>query len=336
MPSFAYPWLLLLLPLAPLLAWWRWRRPRPALRFSDLRLVEALPRGRARWVRQLDAVLHTVALLALLIALAGPRWPKPVPIITEGIAIVLVVDVSGSMNEVDFDWQGEKISRMQAVKRAFKLFVKGGIGPDGQKLAGRPKDLIGLVSFATYPDSTAPLTLSHDALVQLLDTEQPRPLEEAHTNIGDALAEGILRLDDAGDRRKVLVLLTDGEHNFPGPQDAPTWTPRKSARRAADLGMPIYTIDAGSDDGASDPVARKAGKESLQEVAAMTGGSSFSARDADSLLGVCRQIDKLERKQIPSPYYRPYTELHAGFGLAAIVLLLSVRLLSATVGRRLP
>ncbi|HEV3144944.1 MAG TPA: VWA domain-containing protein [Gemmataceae bacterium] len=336
MPSFAYPWFLLLLPLVPLLVWWQLRRRVPALRYSDPRLLASLPAGRGRWVRPLEAGLHSAALLALILALAGPRWPKPVPITTEGIAIVLAVDVSGSMSEVDFGWDGRKISRLEAVKRAFRLFVQGGTGPDGQALPGRRKDLIGLVMFATYPDATAPLTLSHRVLVQLLDTEQPRPLDEAHTNIGDAIAEGLLRLDQAGDRRKVLVLLTDGEHNFPGPANAPTWTPLLAARRAADLNIPVYTIDAGNDEGASDPETRKAGKEALQEVARMTGGESFSARDADSLLKVCQQIDRLERRPIPSPYFKPYRELHWVFGLASALLLLSARLVSFTVGRRLP
>jgi Ca-activated chloride channel family protein len=336
MPTFAYPWFLLLLPLAPLLGWWRWRRRYPALRFSDLRLMESIPAGRSRWIRRGDAFFHAAALFALIMAISGPRWPQAVPITTEGIAIVLAVDVSGSMSEVDFDWNGQPISRLEAVKRAFRLFVQGGVGPDGQVLPGRPKDQIGLVMFATYPDAVAPLTLSHKVLVQLLDLEQPRPLDEAHTNIGDAIALSTLALDNAGDRRKVLVLLTDGEHNFPGPAHAPTWTPRLAARRAADLHIPIYAIDAGNDIDVSDPEARKAGKEGLEEVAAMTGGSAFSARDADSLLRVCREIDKLERRPIPSPYHRPYRELHWVFGLVAIAFLILARMLQSTVGRRLP
>src|SRR5205823_557821 len=162
---------LFLLPLVPLLAWWRLRHRRPALRFSDARLIAGLPPGRARHVRRLDAVLHAAALLALVVALAGPRRPLATRIPIEGIAIVLAV-------------------------------------------------------------------------------EQGRPLDESQTNIGDAIAESLLRLDEAGERRKVMILLSDGEHNFPGPETAKTWTPRLAAQRAKDLGVPIYAIDAGSDAGA--------------------------------------------------------------------------------------
>ena len=119
MLSFSHPWFLLLLLLVPLLAWWRLRHRRPALRFSDARLIESLPQGRARHIRRLDALLHAAALFALIAALAGPRRPLPTPIQTEGIAIVLAVDVSGSMREVDFQWNGLQISRLEAVKRAF-------------------------------------------------------------------------------------------------------------------------------------------------------------------------------------------------------------------------
>ena len=336
MPSFSHPWLLLLLLAVPLLAWWRLRHRRPALRFSDARLFAGLPPGRARYARRLDAALHAAALLALIVALAGPRRPLPMPIQTEGIAIVLAVDVSGSMREIDFEWNGVQISRLEAVKRAFGLFVAGGTGPAGQPFAGRPADLIGLVTFATYPESAAPLTLTHPVLIQLLEAEQGRPIDESQTNIGDAIAEALLRLDDAGDRRKVLILLSDGEHNFPGPESAPTWTPRLAAQRAKDLGVPIYAIDAGSDAGASDPAARAAGLAGMQEVAAMTDGRAFSARDGDALLGACREIDRLERRPIQSFRYRRYHDVHTPFGLVAVLLLLAGRLFDATVGRRIP
>src|SRR5262249_17245059 len=172
MLSFSHPWFLLLLLLVPLLAWWRLHHKRPALRYSDARLIGSLPQGRARLVRRLDAFLHAGALFALVIALAGPRRPLPTPIQTEGIAMLLAVAVSGRMREIDFEWNGVQISRLEAVKRAFGLFVIGGTGPDGQTFPGRPSDLIGLVTFATYPESAAPLTLSHPVLIQLLEVEQ--------------------------------------------------------------------------------------------------------------------------------------------------------------------
>jgi Ca-activated chloride channel family protein len=335
MPSFAYPWLLLLLPLAPLVAWWRLRRAQPAVRFSDVRLLDGLPAGRGPLVRRLDAALHGLAALSLVLALAGPRLPRPTPIKFEGIALMLAVDVSGSMHEIDIDWDGTRVSRLDAATRVFELFVQGGPGPGGHVFPGRPQDLMGLVTFASYPDTAAPLTLTHSVLLQLLKLEQTRPPEEGQTNIGDAIAEALVRLEAAEGRRKVIVLLSDGEHNYPGPATAPTWMPRTAAQRAADLGVIIHTVDTG-DDSSANHEARVDGKETMKQVAQMTGGTYFSARDTQALLDVYQQIDRLERRPIDSFRYRRYRELHLFFGLAAFGLLFAGRLMHSTVGRRLP
>src|SRR5262249_19673047 len=148
---------------------------------------------------------------------------------------------------------------------------------------------------------------------------------ESRTNIGDALAWGLYRLKAAGGRRKVLVLLTDGGHNV---YDKETLMPRQAAQLAGNLGVPIYTIDAGSDappkgpdpaDGTS-AADRLNAKKIRQEVAGMTKGHYFQANDTKALLEVCGQIDRLERREIESFQYRRYAEAHAWFGLAAFVL----------------
>ncbi|MCC6417444.1 MAG: VWA domain-containing protein, partial [Gemmataceae bacterium] len=202
MPHFAQPaWLLLALLVPPLLWWWH-RQARPALRFSSVGLAARLPCGRSRLARRGGLALRAAGLLLLVVALAGPRWPDPgARIPTEGIAILLVVDVSGSMNERDFTWHGEPVRRIDAVKRALRLFVEGGKEPGGEMLEGRRNDLVGLIAFATVPESLCPLTLSHGSLLQLLDAEEPRTLpEEGRTNIGDAIAWGLHRLRAAGPR----------------------------------------------------------------------------------------------------------------------------------------
>src|SRR5205823_984614 len=121
LPEFANPWGLLLLPAAPLAAW-RWlRRRRPALRFPGARALAELPAGRARRVRVTGALLRGLGFFALVLALAGPRWPDPgTRLPAEGIAIEFVLDVSGSMAEPDFDWHGQPLRRLDAVKRAFR------------------------------------------------------------------------------------------------------------------------------------------------------------------------------------------------------------------------
>ncbi len=227
MPQFATPGCLWLMLAVPPLLWWWLRRRRNALRHPVVGGLSGLPAGNARIARWGPGVLRALALLLIVLALAGPRWPDlRTRIETEGIAIVVLVDVSGSMAERDFDWRGEPISRLDAVKKVFHLFVSGGDGPDGAAegidlsgFQGRPTDLIGLVTFATRPETACPLTLSHSVLLRLLDAEQPRRIPgESETNISDAIALGLHRLQSAGPRRRVLVLLSDGEHNVPEPQ----------------------------------------------------------------------------------------------------------------------
>src|SRR5262249_36485648 len=132
--------------------------------------------------------------------------------------------------------------------QALRLFVRGG-DEDGLHLPGRANDQIGLVAFANLPEDTCPLTLSHDVLLELLDAEEPRGLPDTGTDIGDALAWAVKKLEAAGDRRKVLVLLSDGEHNTPDP----ALRPRQAAQLAANRNVPVYTIDAGPPPSASAP-----------------------------------------------------------------------------------
>jgi Ca-activated chloride channel family protein len=359
MPQFASPvslWLTLLV--LPLL-WWILRRRRFALRHPAIATLGALPSGRSRLARWGPAVLRSLSLLLLIVALAGPRWPDlRTRIETEGIAIVMLVDVSGSMAERDFDWRGEPITRLEAVKRVFHLFVAGGDGPeatgdgtDASNFQGRPTDQIGLVTFATRPETACPLTLSHSVLLRLLDAERPRTIPgESETNLSDAVALGLHRLRSAGPRRKVLVLLSDGEHNVPHPQSG--WTPRQAAQVANGLHVPIYSIDAGgtgastkeqavpaddSTDHADSPGETRAqAVRTLEEMARIAHGQYFQARDTKGLLNACRTIDELERTDLRSFQYRRYHEAYPWFALGAFVFFSIALALERTMWRRIP
>lgn len=342
MLHFANPPFLLLALAVPPLVWWWLRQRGGALRYPATGSLGGLPGGRGDWARYGGAGLRALALSLLVVALAGPRWPdRRTRIDTEGIAIQMVVDVSGSMAEPDFDWDGP-VARLEAVKRAFRLFVAGG-DVEGNHFEGRGSDLIGLVTFATRPECACPLTLSHSVLLKMLDDERPRSIPgESETNVSDALVLGLHRLHAAGARRKVLVLLSDGEHNVsPTPSGL---TPRQASQIAANLGVRVYCIDAGGDGttalepGArADTLANRAeGLRTLQEVAHITGGRCFSARDTKSLLAVWREIDGLERSDITSFQYRRYYEGFAWFALAALIVWLLVGALELTVWQRVP
>jgi Ca-activated chloride channel family protein len=352
MIEFADPTLLLLLPIVPLLIIWQLRRKRHTLPHPVADLLP-LAGKRSRFVRWGGVVLRGLALLLAILATAGPRIPdRRTPLFTEGIALMMAVDVSGSMAERDFDWEGQPVSRLDAVKKVFQQFVAGGVGTsDGPRkgvLSGRQADLVGVVTFATRPDTLCPLTLSHSVLLRLLEAEQPRSIPgESETNISDAITLAVHRLQTATPRRKVLVLLTDGDHNVTEPRSG--WSPLQAGRIAASLGVPIYTIDAGSDstaareggtphpgDSASPAQSRAQAVWRLQELARMTGGEYFSAHDSAGLLRACRRIDALERSDIRSFRYRRYWELYPYLALAAFACFALAIGLDLTLWRRIP
>jgi Ca-activated chloride channel family protein len=327
--------LLLLLALFPLI--WLWRRAKgPGLIFPDVRLLAELPPGRSRWIGYARLSFWSLALALLIVCAAGPRWPdEGSRITTDAIAIQIVQDVSGSMAERDFKSGLVTITRLEAAKKMFRLFVAG--GRDGS-LSGHANDLIGLVTFARWPESRCPLTFDHAALLSLLDAEQPRRLpNESQTNIGDAIALGLHRLESAPEVRKVMLLLTDGEHNVP----PPALTPVEAARLAANLSVPIYVIDASGslppDSLKPDQSGRRlAAANSLQAIAQITGGRYFRAGDMSSLMAVCQTIDRLQRAPVRSFVYAKYHEGYAWFGLAALIVLLIGTALNQTVWRKLP
>jgi Ca-activated chloride channel family protein len=339
--QFAQPLYLLLWLVLPLVVWWCLRRRARGVPHPSLALFEGLPVGRARLAEYGGLTIRVLALALLVVALAQPRWPDlRTRLDTDGIAIMLVVDVSGSMAERDFVADGEPIRRLDAVKRVFRVFVSGG----ESGFQGRSSDLLGLVTFATRPETTCPLTLNHSTLLRLLETEEPRGVPgESETNLSDAVTVGLGRLRAAGPRRKVLVLLTDGEHNQA--QTRSEWTPRQVAQVAASLGIPIYAIDAGAPVPSGDEAdaelsallrARDEAVATLQDMARLTRGQYFAARDIAALGTAYRAIDRLERTTIASFQYRRYHEVYPWVGLSSFVLFVMALVLEQTLWRRLP
>jgi Ca-activated chloride channel family protein len=290
--DFAHPWALALLALVPLVIWlWR-RRPRPAIAWPGAAELVPLAACRASLI---TTTLLSLALVCSVTALANPRRPVPGERLeAEGIAVLLVIDVSGSMAEPDFDWHGDAVPRLEAVRRAFRDFVHR-----------RPQDRLGLVLFATHPETACPLTLDHEALTRLLDAASPRGLPtESETNLGDAVAWGLARLRDTPGR-KVMVVCSDGEHNVP----APALTPRQAGQLAAAAEVPVYAIFAGPAGGP--------GWSGLDAMARMTGGAAFAASDASALEQAGRAIDRLERETVTDVRRRRYSEAYPLLALAA-------------------
>ena len=214
---------------------------------------------------------------------------------------------------------------------------------DGAGLPGRPQDRAALVGFAALPRTLCPLTFDHAALLAQLDQLTPAEGIDAATGLGDALAEALARLEAApssGGGRKVIVLVTDGEHNAPpsGEEGAGALSPRQAARLAEALSVPVYAIDCGPEPGGAggDAEARGAAAETLAEVARRSGGRSFRAADATGFAEATAQIDRLERARAPAFRYRRRLDLAPHFAGLAALLLVAERLLAASRWRVRP
>ena len=338
--GFQTPAFLLLLPLALAVPIWHIRRRPLALRYSDVSALHGLSNGRAKLSRWGGAFGRGVIVLLLILACANPRRPDlktRVPV--EGISLVFVLDVSGSMATPDFvpATDAAPITRLAAAKDAFRLFAVGGESLDGQTFRGRPDDRLALVTFASIPATVCPLTHNHSVLLKVLDDTKTQDALTAGTNIGDALGEALVRLElGTTSGRKAIVLLSDGEHNKAGEQ---TLKPGQSALLAEKLRIPIYTVDCGGDPPAGDPESRQQrsdGRLVMERIAETTGGRSFVANSGEDLREVFRAIDGLEREPVETFSYRRYHESGPACGIAAAILLLLLVTLERTLWRRFP
>lgn len=338
--GFAHPEAWWLAPLVVGAAAWWYRRKQAAVRYSDVQLFGIVDGRRARLVRWGGLLGRLAVGVALIAACAGPRQPdERTRLPAEGIALMMVLDVSGSMNE-PVVWSNESapISRLEAARRAFLLFVFGGRSPEGLEFAGRPSDAIGLVAFAAVPRTVCPLTFNHASVLrQQVERLEPRAGVDAGTNLGDALAEGLIRLQASTGQRQVLVLISDGEHTH---TTADNLRPRQAAQLAANLGIPIYAIDPAGELPQDSPEEmrrnREIGRQTLQDIAAMTGGLYLAASDGVALREAFRQIDAMERSPATTYLYRRYHEYYAYPLAMALLLLLGLQILETTHWRTLP
>jgi Ca-activated chloride channel family protein len=327
--TLARPWWLLLLLLIPTLAvlyrLLRWRlvggvglSAPPGLRLP--------PTLRATALRALP-LLRILALALLVFSLAGPRLGRTkVTSYSEGIDIVLALDISGSMRALDFP-PGD---RLQAAKQVAWDFIEG-----------RPTDRIGLVVFASNSYTQCPLTGDHAVLNALLDQVKIGDIDDG-TAIGMAIGNALNRLKDAPGESRVIVLLTDGMNNT-GALD-----PLTAAQLATSMGVRIYTVGAGTKGKAPFPVEHPIfghrveyvevdlDEDTLQSIADATGGFYFRATDIESLERVYQRIDELETTEVETEEYVEYRDLGGHLLLPALGLVLLEILFSATWLRRLP
>ena len=327
--SFQYPWLLALIPV--LLWLFRRKQIRTSVTVDAIAVASNLEPGRARYL-WLTVYLRQLSVLAVLIALAGPRAPASFDReVNEGIAIQLLVDVSSSMDMTTKSATGQKVSRMELAKEIVEEFVAG----DGDTLAGRPHDLIGLITFARYADTRSPLTFGHEALLQIVRNLeiQQRPNEDG-TAYGDALAIAAARLKNLEElknrkdlvdldaiKSRVIILLTDGENN------SGAHLPIESAGLAKAWGCRIYSISFGESfqaiDEASSFETLTPSEKILEHISKETSGLFRKAYGYESLRLVYEEIDQLERTEITlrqAEQLASFTWLSAAIALTALTL----------------
>jgi Ca-activated chloride channel family protein len=332
---FEYPLVLFLFALIPLLYRFTYRdapKRYAALSYSDLKTLGDRIRKKRRYRGTLFA-LRTAALVVIILTLARPQLEKGYETIkSEGIDIMLALDISGSMRAEDFKPQ----NRLHVAKEVVSNFVEG-----------VTDDRVGLVVFASKSFTKCPLTLDHDALRTMLGDVEIGMIEDG-TAIGLALANCVARLDDSPAKSKIIILLTDGENNT-GEID-----PLTGAKLARAAGIKTYTIGVGKEGGAPVPVPDRYGRmqyardrngnlmltkldeETLRQIAGATGGKYYRATDEQALDQIYKQILAMEKTAFEVKAFKHRKEL-AGYLLpfGMLGILIEVMLVS-TFWRKVP
>jgi Ca-activated chloride channel family protein len=307
MIRFASWYFLLLIPL--IIYIFAIRRKKSALKFSSVKLLEKS--GLKKTIKhRIGRYCTTMALILLAVALARPQLDNlDTPVWQKGIDIAIVLDVSGSMESVDME-----PSRLDAALETIDAFIEE-----------RPNDRISLIIFAGTAYTRIPLTLDHNVIRESLRQVNTSSVNEDGTAIGTAIAVGLNRLKKSDAASKIMLLVTDGENN------AGVINPTTASELAGELGVKVYTIGVGTDrtiipvnvygqiryqqyEGGLD-------EELLKQIAEMTGGQYYRARDSKALSRVFSSINQLEKTEFEQDNFKQYTELAYVFIKIGLMLL---------------
>jgi Ca-activated chloride channel family protein len=328
--QFANPKFLLLLAVVPLLLYLemkRGRERRASFLYSSTRLFTGLPVTPKARMARFPVALEILSLVLIVIALARPQGGRgEQEVFSEGIDIMLVLDISGSMKSEDFT----PSNRLNVAKEVIGEFIDH-----------RKDDRIGLVLFAAGGITQCPLTVDHVALKKLLNAASIGMIEDG-TAIGVAIATGVNRLKDSKAKSKVMVLLTDGVNNR-GEID-----PVTAAELASTFGIKVYTIGVGKKGTApypvDDPVFGRRyvqvqveiDEDVLRKIASATGGTYYRATNPEALRKIYEEIDTMEKTIVKTRNRVIYTEMYPAFVVPAVLALSLSVILSGSIMRRLP
>ncbi|MCD4769628.1 MAG: VWA domain-containing protein [Bacteroidales bacterium] len=323
---FANPATLYLLVIIPvMIAYYVYRQnwSSASVRLSSLAFMDSIKPGFRDYLKHTVFAFRVIIVTLLIVILARPqssdKWQD---MSTEGIDIMLAMDISGSMLARDF-----KPDRLEAAKNVATEFI-----------SGRPTDRIGLVIFSGESFTQCPLTTDHAVLINLLREMESGMIEDG-TAIGLGLANAVNRIKDSDAKSKVIILLTDGVNN------RGAIAPLTAAEIAKTMNLRVYTIGVGTHGMAPYPVQTAAGtryqnmqveidEDVLTKIAVMTGGRYFRATDNESLLNIYKEIDKLEKSKIDVQEFSIKNEKYLLFALLAVSLLLAEIVLKKTLLKR--
>lgn len=332
-----------------------------ALTFSDLRQVRVIPTWRTQtyW---LPSLLSFLGWIIMILALMGPRLGhEETKVTTKGIAIGMVMDVSGSMSNEDMPYEGSVISRYETVEKVFSDFIRGN---EKKELQGRANDMVSLIMFGKYVDTLCPLTLDHEFVLDLM-SNNIRSIKTDHekstkyhqkfgrnkyldlidrknpiwngTAIYDGVALGadvMYKSDDALKesqekgtsnykiKSKVLIVLTDGQ------DQGSSISVEEAAKVAKEFGIKVYTIAIHGQPAKQDAFGlflvqntRQYDDKPLKLLASETGGKFYSATDPESLFNIVKDIEQLEKSQIDKQMTMEYSPIHRRFIFAGLAFL---------------
>jgi len=321
---FAHPFALALIPPAVALCAWAGLVRAPGRRglyvYSRAAELHAQKPGLVARLRDLPMVLRLAVVGLVGVALARPQSTRVTnDLELEGIDIVIALDLSGSMQETDL-----VPNRLEAAKMVIRDFVRR-----------RPSDRIGLVIFGREAFTDIPLTLDHGTFLRMLGELHLGIIDGSSTAIGNGIGVALNRLRKSDAKSKVIIVLTDGENN------AGNISPEQAARYAQQLGVKIYTVLAGNDDGEAAAAApgqqrQPVNPKLLEQIASMTGGTPYLATDTAALAQRFQKIlEDLQKSRIVDRGTL-FTELYRRFLLAAFALLLVEMALRLTRFQRIP
>ena len=325
---FDNPWcLLLLLLLIPAIVWYiiKHKKAQAAMNVSSTEAFDKLPRTYKAYLRHVVFALRLLVIACVIVVLARPMttdsWQKSS---TEGVDVVVALDISGSMLSRDFS-----PNRLEAAKNVAAQFI-----------AGREYDNIGFVIFAGECFTMCPMTTDHAVLLNLLKDVECGMLVDG-TAVGDGLATAVNRIKDGPAKSKTIILLTDGTNN------AGVVDPITAAEIARNFGIRIYTIGVGTKGMAQSPVMTPYGiryqsmpveidEDKLRRIASIGDGEYFRATDENVLKSVFAEIDKMEKTKLSVQQFSRREEAYMPWALLAMLLLAIEMGLRYTLLRNIP